>query len=96
MDAVRSTQGVPTLLCVDLAVTPAGEKRMSMPTHDMVRHGREESFATASPTGQGAVDFVLGMSEWMLRDPDKQLPSADTVGASGGASAPRRPTRRKN
>ncbi len=80
VDVVRSAEGFPMLVCVDLTMAPEGEERMSMLTHGMVRHGREEFFVTASRTGQGAVDFVLSMSEWMLRDPDKKLPTGDTVG----------------
>lgn len=82
VQAADSADQFPMLVCVDITMAPDGEERMSMLTHGLVRYGREEFFVTASRTGQGAVDFVLSMAEWMLRDPDKQLPTGETVGRS--------------
>ncbi len=82
VDVVRSAEALPMLVCVDVTIAPEGETRMSILTHGMVRYGREEFFITASREGKGAVDFVLSMTEWMLRDPNKHLPTGDTVGRS--------------
>jgi len=53
---------------------------MSMLTHGLVRYGREEFFVTASQGGKAAMDFIVGLARWMLMDPNKQLPTGDTVG----------------
>lgn len=79
---VVSQSEFPMLVCVDLTMAPEGEERMSMLTHGLQRYGREEFYVTASRQGQGAMDFVLGLTEWMLNDPDKHLPTGDTVGRS--------------
>jgi hypothetical protein len=65
-----------------ISITAAGEPddRMSFLTHGMVRHGREELFVTCPVHGRGAFDFVLGMTRWLYGDPDKHLPTGDTVG----------------
>jgi hypothetical protein len=73
---------LPVLVCVDVTIAPEPDSRMSFLTHGLVRYGREEFFVTASRAGQGAVDFLLSLVGWMLDDPDKQLPTGDTVGRS--------------
>jgi serine/threonine protein kinase len=70
----------PMLVCVDVTMAPEDGERMSILTHGLQRYGREEFFVTCSQQGQGAVDFLLGLAEWMLADPDKHLPTGDTVG----------------
>lgn len=71
---------LPLLVCVDVTIAAEADERMSFLTHGLQRYGREEFFVTASRTGQGAVDFLLALVGWMLDDPDKQLPTGDTVG----------------
>jgi hypothetical protein len=65
-----------------IAVTAARESatRMSFLTHGMVRYGREEFLVTCPIQGKGARDFAFTMARWMLTDPDKQLPTGETVG----------------
>jgi len=61
-------------------VRSSPDERMSMLTHGLVRYGREEFFVTASQGGKAAMDFIVGLARWMLMDPNKQLPTGDTVG----------------
>ena len=82
-DLVGSAEGeLPMLVCVDVTVAPEPDERMSFLTHGLQRYGREEFYVTASRTGQGAADFLLGVVGWMLDDTDKQLPTGDTLGRS--------------
>jgi hypothetical protein len=53
---------------------------MSFMTHGLTRYGREEFYITCSRTGQGALDFVYMMVRWMITDPEKHLPTGDTLG----------------
>jgi hypothetical protein len=82
-DVVGAAEGgLPLLVCVDVTMAPEPEERMSFLTHGLVRYGREEFFVTASQRGEGALDFLLSLAGWMLDDPDKHLPTGDTVGRS--------------
>jgi hypothetical protein len=81
-EVVEAEDGLPLLVCVDITRAPEPGDRMSMLTHGLVRHGREEFFVHASQRGKGALDFVISMARWMLTDPNKQLPTGDTVGRS--------------
>jgi hypothetical protein len=82
-DVVASAEGeLPTLVCVDVTMASEPDDRMSFLTHGMARYGREEFFVTASQHGKGALDFLLGLVRWLLADPDKHLPTGETVGRS--------------
>jgi hypothetical protein len=72
--------GLPLIVCVDITRAPEPGDRMSFLTHGMIRYGREEFFVTASQRGKGALDFLLGLMNWMIADKDKHLPTGDTVG----------------
>jgi hypothetical protein len=83
LDVVRSAEGdLPMLVCIDVTQAAEDEERMSILTHGMQRYGREEFFVTCSQEGSGALDFVLSLAGWMLDDPDKDLPTGETVGRS--------------
>lgn len=83
LDVVRSSEGeLPMLVCIDVTQAAEDDVRMSMLTHGMQRYGREEFFVTCSQEGSGALDFVLSLAGWMLDDPDKTLPTGETVGRS--------------
>jgi hypothetical protein len=73
---------LPLLVCVDVTRAAEPDERMSLLSHGLTRYGREELFVTASKQGKGALDFVLSMAGWLLADPDKHLPTGDTVGRS--------------
>jgi hypothetical protein len=80
-EVVETAQAsLPALICVDVTIAPDGDERMSFLTHGLHRYGREEFHVTASRAGEGALDFLVGLIEWMLADPDKVLPTGDTVG----------------
>lgn len=82
--AVGQQQGeLPAELAVDVTVAAEPDDRMSFLTHGLARYGREEFFVTCPVRGKGALDFVFAMVRWMLNDPDKELPTGDTVGRSG-------------
>lgn len=84
-DAVAGATGkdVPVVLAADITLAAEADGRLSMLTHGMPRHGREELFVTA-PVAQGndAAKFTLGLIRWMLAEPTKQFPTGDTVGRS--------------
>ena len=80
VELVKEADGLPMLACVDVTMAPEPDARMSILTHGLDRYGREEFFVTASQRGQGAVDFILSLAQWMLADPNKHLPTGDTVG----------------
>jgi len=71
---------LPAEVAVDFTIAGEPDDRMSFLTHGMERYGREEFFITCPVTGRGALDFALGMARWLLDDPDKTLPTGDTVG----------------
>jgi hypothetical protein len=80
-DVVESDPAeLPTLVCVDITRAPEPNDRMSFLTHGLARYGREEFYVTASQRGKGALDFLLSLVQWMLGDPNKHLPTGDTVG----------------
>lgn len=80
-DAVAAAEGeLPTLVCIDVTMSAEPDDRMSFLTHGMARYGREEFLVTASQQGRGALDFLLGLMRWMLAEPDKHLPTGETVG----------------
>ena len=41
---------------------------------------RDSFYVTCPVRGKGALDFLYGLVRWMITDPDKQLPTGDTVG----------------
>jgi hypothetical protein len=53
---------------------------MSFLTHGLGRYDREEFYMTAPIEGRGALDFLLMLTRWMIVDPDKHLPTGETVG----------------
>lgn len=67
-------------LAIDIATARESETRMAFLSHGMVRYGREEFLITCPIQGAGARDFMMTMVRWMLDEPDKQLPTGDTVG----------------
>ncbi len=71
---------LPIESAVDLTAVPEPNERMSFLSHGMVRYGREEFYLTCPTSGKGALGFMFSMIRWMLSDPDKQLPTGDTVG----------------
>ncbi|NCQ59804.1 MAG: hypothetical protein GW913_03930 [Myxococcales bacterium] len=73
---------LPAEIAVDVTAAPEPEDRMSFLTHGLARYGREEFFISCPVNGRGALDFVFSMARWMLDDPDKQLPTGDTLGRS--------------
>lgn len=71
---------MPAEMAVDVTVAREPEDRMSFLTHGLHHYGREEFFITCSPRGKGALEFLFMMVGWMLAEPDKVLPTGDTVG----------------
>jgi hypothetical protein len=71
---------LPVEVAVDVTVAPEGEDRMSFLSHGMQRYGREEFYIVAARDGHDALEFTWTMCRWMILDPDKQLPTGDTVG----------------
>ena len=71
---------VPAEIAVDVTMAPEPGERMSFLTHGLWPRGREEFFITCPQRGKGALEFLFMMVGWMLRDPDKALPTGDTVG----------------
>lgn len=71
-------------LVVDVTGGAEPNERMSFLTHGMIRYDREELFVTCPVKGKGALDFVFGMVRWLLSDPDKELPTGETVGRTPG------------
>lgn len=80
-DVVAAAEGsLPMMVCVDVTIAPEPNERMSFLTHGLKKYGREEFYVTASQRGSGALDYLLSLAQWMLADPDKHLPTGDTVG----------------
>jgi hypothetical protein len=71
---------IATEIAVDITAARESEDRMSFLTHGLERYGREEFYVTSSVTGEGALDYVLVLAQWMIADRDKVLPTGDTVG----------------
>jgi hypothetical protein len=67
-------------VAVDVTAAAESDTRMSFLTHGLRRYGREEFYVTCPIEGTGALQLVLGLARWMLADPDKHLPTGDTVG----------------
>lgn len=81
--ALGAQQGaIPSELAVDIATERVSESRMAFRTFNLPRYGRENFYVTCPIKGKGALDFVMGLVRWMLNDPDKQLPTGETVGRS--------------
>ena len=75
-------------VAVDITAAQESPSRMSFLTHGLRRYGREEFFVTCAIEGKGALAFVLSMTRWMLADPDKHLPTGDTVGRDADEKVP--------
>ncbi len=71
---------LPAEIAVDITVARESETHMSFLTHNLPRYDREDFYVTCPITGKGALPFVLGLVRWMLIDPDKHLPTGDTIG----------------
>lgn len=71
---------VPVEIVVDITAAREDEERMSFLTHGLVRYEREEFYMTAPIQGKGALPFLLDMTRWMIFDPNKQLPTGETIG----------------
>lgn len=78
------TGALPAELAADITVARESETRMSFLTHNLPRYGREDFYITCPITGKGALEFLFGLVRWMLTDPNKQLPTGDTVGRTPG------------
>ena len=76
------------MVAVDITAAQESPSRMSFLTHGLRRYGREEFFMTCAIEGKGALAFVLSMTRWMLADPDKHLPTGDTVGRDADEKVP--------
>jgi hypothetical protein len=78
-EAIR--EGVlPIEVCIDVTAAPESEERMSFLSYGMPRYGREDFYVTARIEGEGALEFLYSMVRWMITDPDKELPTGDTMG----------------
>jgi len=75
-------------VAVDVTAAAESTSRMSFLTHGLRRYGREEFYITCPIEGTGALSFVLSLARWMLTDPDKDLPTGDTVGRTAGEKIP--------
>lgn len=75
-------------VAVDVTAAAESTSRMSFLTHGLRRYGREEFYITCPIEGTGALSFVLSLARWMLADPDKHLPTGDTVGRTAGEKIP--------
>jgi hypothetical protein len=71
---------LPTEIIADISIAREDDDRMSFLTHGMQRHGREELYVTCPIQGTGALDFVFSIARWLLDEPDKVLPTGDTLG----------------
>lgn len=71
---------LPAEIAIDVTAARESEERMSFLTHGLERYGREEFYVTCPIRGKSALGFVYSMARWMLSDPNKQLPTGDTVG----------------
>jgi len=67
-------------IVVDITAARERDDRISFLTHGLGRYGREEFYVTSTAHSQGALDYVMALTKWMIADPDKQLPTGDTVG----------------
>ncbi len=75
-------------VAVDVTAAQESATRMSFLTHGLARYGREELYVTCPVEGRGALSFVFDMARWLLADPDKYLPTGDTVGRSEDEKLP--------
>jgi hypothetical protein len=82
MAALGVDGDLPPELAIDITAARESATRMSFLTHNLPRYGREDFYVTCPIEGEGALDFVLGLVRWMWTDPDKLLPTGDTVGRS--------------
>jgi hypothetical protein len=71
---------LPPQLSLDVSVARESNDRMSLLTHGMRRHGREEILVTCAQAGEGAPDFLYSIAGWLLEEPGQELPTGDTVG----------------
>lgn len=74
------TGALPAELAVDITTAHESETHMSFLTHNLPRYGREDFYVTCPITGQGALELLFGLVRWMLMDPNKHLPTGDTIG----------------
>ena len=79
---------LPTEIAVDVTAARESADRMSFLTHGLERYGREEFYVTCPIKGKSALGFVYAMARWMLTDPNKQLPTGDTVGRTAEEKIP--------
>lgn len=80
-DVVESSgTEIATEITVDITAAQESADRMSFLTHGLAKYEREEFYVTSSVTGQGALEYIMGLVRWMIADPNKVLPTGDTVG----------------
>lgn len=75
---------IPAEITISLSFAPEASDRMSVLTHGLDRYGREEFLIGCPVNGKGALDLTFMLSNWMLLDAAKQLPTGDTVGRDEG------------
>lgn len=81
LEAQPPTQ-VPVELTVDLSVFAESPGRAAVLTHGLPRYGREDFLITTTTAIDEAVTLARVMARWMVDEPDKELPTDDTVGRS--------------
>jgi hypothetical protein len=78
--AADEQEPLPVEVAVDVTAAQESPTRMSFLTHGLRRYGRDELYVTCPIDGTGALSFVMGISRWLLAEPEAQLPTSDTVG----------------
>jgi hypothetical protein len=74
----------PVELTVDLIVYVESPGRATVLTHGLPRYGREDFLITTTKAIGEAVSLAQVMTRWMVDEPDKELPTDDTVGRTEG------------
>jgi hypothetical protein len=72
---------LPLEVCIDITITHEPGERVSLLTHGLQRYDCEEFLVAAkADAAEDAMDFTWGMARWVISDPDRALPTGDTVG----------------
>jgi len=72
--------GIATEITVDITAAQESADRMSFLTHGLSKYDREEFYITSSTTETGVLEYLMELVRWIVTDPDKVLPTGDTVG----------------
>ncbi len=70
----------PVEVVVDLRVLGRSQGRIGVLSVGMHRYGREELLVTTPGPPEEAVALLRGLARWLIVDPEKRLPTDDTVG----------------